>query len=129
LLFKIAIEDQPRCSAFYSPLLNASGVGLIFFGSVFVLSSMYKLGMIGTYLGDCTVYNITFVLLINHCIDFGILMKEKVISFPFDTLQNPMYTGSSMIFLGTALWHSSLCGIIISFLVSIVYNIAIMFEG
>ncbi|CAJ0825029.1 10068_t:CDS:2 [Entrophospora sp. SA101] len=35
---------------------------------------------------------------------FGILMNERVTSFPFNVLEHPMYYGSTMSFLGTALW-------------------------
>jgi phosphatidylethanolamine N-methyltransferase len=56
-------------------------------GFTFVLSSMYKLGITGTYLGDY----------------FGILMEERVTSFPFNVLDNPMYVGSTMAFFGNAL--------------------------
>jgi len=34
---------------------------------------------------------------------FGILMDEKVTGFPFSVLENPMYWGSFMNFLGGAL--------------------------
>lgn len=36
---------------------------------------------------------------------FGILMDERVTSFPFNVNENPMYNGTVMIFLGTALWY------------------------
>jgi len=35
---------------------------------------------------------------------FGILMKKRVVGFPFNVADNPMYYGSSMVFAGTALW-------------------------
>jgi len=31
-------------------------------------------------------------------------MKERVTSFPFNTMSNPMYNGSTMVFLALALW-------------------------
>jgi methylene-fatty-acyl-phospholipid synthase len=45
------------------------------------------LGITGTFLGDY----------------FGILMKEKVTGFPFNLTSDPMYNGSSLIFLGDAI--------------------------
>lgn len=35
---------------------------------------------------------------------FGILMEDRVTSFPFNVNENPMYNGTVMIFLGTAMW-------------------------
>lgn len=78
-----------------------------------MLSSMYKLGVTGTYLGDY----------------FGILMKSRVTSFPFNVMDNPMYNGSTMVFLGTALWYRSLAGVFLSVFVWILYQIALLFEG
>jgi len=43
----------------------------------------------GTFLGD-------------YC---GILLDAKITGFPFNVLDNPMYVGSSMSFLGTSLWY------------------------
>lgn len=35
---------------------------------------------------------------------FGILMDERVTGFPFNVCENPMYVGSTLNFLATALW-------------------------
>lgn len=56
-------------------------------GSILVLSSMYKLGVVGTYLGD----------------HFGILMDSRITSFPFNVVEHPMYYGSTLCFLSIAL--------------------------
>ena len=56
-------------------------------GSVLVVSSMWKLGFTGTYLGD-------------YC---GIYMDAMVQGFPFNTMGNPMYNGSTLCFLGRAI--------------------------
>lgn len=74
---------------------------------------MWALGVTGTYLGD-------------YC---GILMKERVTCFPFNVLNDPMYVGSAMAFLGTAIWYESPAGIAISALVWIVYSVALKYEG
>lgn len=63
------------------------GYSLIAFGQIFVLSSFFKLGITGTFLGD-------------YC---GILMKEPVTSFPFNVMEHPMYNGASLSFLGLAI--------------------------
>jgi hypothetical protein len=56
-------------------------------GSVLVVSSMWKLGFTGTYLGD-------------YC---GIYMDAMVQGFPFNTMRNPMYNGTTLCFLGHAI--------------------------
>jgi methylene-fatty-acyl-phospholipid synthase len=48
------------------------------------------LGVTGTYLGDY----------------FGILMDKMVTGFPFNVMDNPMYNGSTMCFLGHSLWFA-----------------------
>lgn len=77
-----------------------------------VLSSMWALGVTGTYLGDY----------------FGILMDEMVTGFPFDVTGSPMYYGSAMSFLGTALWFGKPAGVALTGLVFVVYQIALGFE-
>lgn len=49
-------------------------------------------------------------------------------SFPFNVSDNPMYDGSSMCFLATALWKQSYVGILISALVYLEYRIALTYE-
>lgn len=73
---------------------------------------MWALGITGTYLGDY----------------FGILMDHMVTGFPFNVTGSPMYYGSFMSFLGTALWYGKPAGIVLSFLVLVVYQIALSFE-
>lgn len=73
---------------------------------------MYALGITGTYLGDY----------------FGILMDEMVTGFPFNVTDAPMYYGSTMSFLGSALWFGKPAGLALSGLVFVVYKIALRFE-
>lgn len=61
-------------------------------GNVLVLSSFYRLGITGTYLGD----------------HFGILMKQRITDFPFNWFSHPMYEGSTLVFLSYALWYGTL---------------------
>jgi phosphatidylethanolamine N-methyltransferase len=58
------------------------------FGGAMVGGAYLRLGITGTYLGDY----------------FGILMKERVTGFPFNVMDNPMYMGSTILFLAHALW-------------------------
>lgn len=73
---------------------------------------MWALGITGTYLGDY----------------FGILMDDMVTGFPFNVTDAPMYYGSTMSFLGTALWFGKPAGVVLTALVFVVYKIALSFE-
>jgi len=77
-----------------------------------VVSSMWALGVTGTYLGDY----------------FGILMDDIVTGFPFNVTDAPMYYGSTMSFLGTAVLFGKPAGILLTAEVLIVYLIALSFE-
>ncbi|KAF9585380.1 Phosphatidyl-N-methylethanolamine N-methyltransferase [Lunasporangiospora selenospora] len=112
-LFKWALDAQPQVECMNSWPFQAVGYLLFGIGNIYVLSSMYVLGITGTYLGDY----------------FGILMEDRVTSFPFNVNDNPMYNGTVMIFLGTALWSLSPAGIYLSLIVHFVYRIALKFEG
>lgn len=85
--FSLALEGQPQWELLSHDGFRVFGYALVVVGGLFVLTSMYQLGITGTYLGDY----------------FGILMEEKVVSFPFNVLDDPMYDGASMIFLGQSL--------------------------
>lgn len=87
LLFAEALMSQPRMDRLGEPLFVLFGAGMLVVGSVLVVTSMCKLGVMGTYLGDY----------------FGILMKAKVQSFPFSLYNHPMYDGATMCFLGKAI--------------------------
>lgn len=67
---------------------------------------------LGTFLGD-------------YC---GILMDAPVTSFPFNVLDNPMYVGSTMCFVGSSLWYGSVAGLVLAAEVFVVYQIAQIFE-
>ncbi|KAI9591228.1 phospholipid methyltransferase-domain-containing protein [Syncephalis fuscata] len=111
-IYKNALEHQP----IYPPLaygeFKVLAAVLVLAGNVLVLSSMYSLGVTGTYLGDY----------------FGILMNERVTGFPFNVTDNPMYHGSTLVFLGTALWYGSLTGVLLTIQVFIGYNVVLRFE-
>lgn len=81
-------------------------------GNTLVLSSMWALGITGTYLGDY----------------FGILMDEPVTGFPFNVSGAPMYVGSTINFVGTAILYKRPAGFALSTLVWICYSIALRLE-
>ncbi|GAN04506.1 phosphatidylethanolamine N-methyltransferase [Mucor ambiguus] len=111
-LYHQALADQPTHPFFDQYTIQISAVLLFLTGNVLVLSSMWALGVTGTYLGDY----------------FGILMKERVTGFPFNVCDNPMYIGSTCTFMATALWYQSPAGVFLTTLVYIVYKIALTFE-
>ncbi|EEP80891.1 methylene-fatty-acyl-phospholipid synthase [Uncinocarpus reesii 1704] len=77
-----------------------------------VLSSMWALGLTGTYLGDY----------------FGILMDAPVTGFPFNVSSAPMYWGSTMSFLAVALYYGKAAGLVLTAEVFIVYWLALKWE-
>lgn len=108
-----ALLQQPTYEPLVeSPIVKALAILSFGVGNVFVLTSMWALGVTGTYLGDY----------------FGILMKERVTSFPFNVNDNPMYNGSTLCFLGTALWYGKPTGLAVTAFVFVMYKIALLFE-
>jgi len=95
-------------------ITNFVGPILIAVGTILVVSSSWRLGIIGTFMGDY----------------FGILMEGGPIKgFPFNVTNHPMYGGSSLIFLGEALCKSSATGLWLTAFLVLVYTTASLFEG
>ncbi|KAK1074704.1 Phosphatidyl-N-methylethanolamine N-methyltransferase [Friedmanniomyces endolithicus] len=111
-VYEAALRAQPTHPLLLHPVAQALAVGLVGSGTVLVLTSMYALGITGTYLGDY----------------FGILMEEMVTGFPFSVTGSPMYWGSTMSFLGTALWFGKPAGLVLAGLVWGCYLVALGFE-
>ena len=112
MIYERALRDQPTHPLLLSPISQALSVALVASGNILVLSSMWALGITGTYLGDY----------------FGILMDEMVEGFPFNVTGSPMYWGSAMSFAGTALWFGKPAGLLLTGLVYVAYKIALQFE-
>lgn len=112
-VYQKALLEQPSYGPMASSMIiKALAVAVFGFGNILVLSSMYALGVTGTYLGDY----------------FGILMDERVTGFPFNINDNPMYNGSTLCFLGVALWYAKPAGIAVAGFVWVMYKIALRFE-
>nr|POE56863.1 phosphatidyl-n-methylethanolamine n-methyltransferase [Quercus suber] len=111
-LYERALRAQPSHPALLGFVPQAVAAGLVASGNVLVLSSMWALGVTGTYLGDY----------------FGILMDHIVTGFPFNVTGSPMYWGSTMSFLGTALWYGKPAGVALTVLVFSAYYVALKFE-
>lgn len=103
------MNDQPYYAPLHQPLLAYVLFGV---GNVLVLSSMWALGVTGTYLGDY----------------FGILMDAPVTGFPFNVSGAPMYYGSTLSFLGVALYKGKVAGLLLTAEVLILYLIALRWE-
>lgn len=110
--FFLTLKTQPRWLLLQNNCALWSGHCLVIIGTLLVVSSFWKLGFYGTYLGDY----------------FGILMPTKVTSFPFNLMKNPMYRGSTLNFLGTSLVHGSQTGLLLTLVVATVYAVAVRFE-
>ena len=107
-----ALEDQPVLESLGHIGVQAFAAVLAAVGGIFVVSSMWALGVTGTYLGDY----------------FGILMTSRVTGFPFNVVSNPMYDGSTMLFIAQALYRRSPAGLVLALLVLVVYRRALLFE-
>jgi phosphatidylethanolamine N-methyltransferase len=107
-----ALSDQPTSPTLLQTPIHLSAIPLFLTGNVLVLTSMYALGITGTYLGDY----------------FGILMDAPVTSFPFNVSAAPMYHGSTLSFLATAIWKGKPAGLVLTGLVALAYSVARRWE-
>ena len=111
--YERALRDQRSHPALiHNSLVKPLSGALFASGNMLVLTSMWALGITGTYLGDY----------------FGILMDEMVTGFPFNITAAPMYWGSTMSFLATALWFGKAMGLLLTLEVFLAYWLALQFE-
>ncbi|CAR29167.1 hypothetical protein ZYGR_0Z00880 [Zygosaccharomyces rouxii] len=110
--FRRALNDQPKSALLDDDRIAVAGRFLAIIGQVLVATSMWKLRITGTYLGDY----------------FGILMDEIVTDFPFNVSSNPMYQGSTLTFIGYTLMEGKAAGLLLSFMVYSMYYFALKFE-
>lgn len=113
LLYERALRHQPIHPALDTDAATYAGYALLAMGNVLVISSTWALGITGTFLGDY----------------FGILMDSMVTGFPFNVTDAPMYYGSTMSFLGSALVYSRPAGVLLTVWVFVVYKIALSYEN
>lgn len=88
-VFFAAVEAQPKLPTLDTPMWHAVAGACGVAGATLVLTSFWRLGFYGTYLGDY----------------FGVLMEEKVEGFPFSVVEHPMYDGSTMLFLAKSILY------------------------
>jgi phosphatidylethanolamine/phosphatidyl-N-methylethanolamine N-methyltransferase len=89
LLFVAALEAQPKLPYLGEPRWVLLGALLYATGGVLVATSMWRLGVTGTYLGDY----------------FGILMDARVEAFPYSMFDSPMYDGATLCFMGKSILY------------------------
>ncbi|EFY90508.1 methylene-fatty-acyl-phospholipid synthase [Metarhizium acridum CQMa 102] len=111
-LYKVALSEQPSHPLLETVYSRAAAYTLFAAGNILVISSTYRLGIRGTFLGDY----------------FGFLLDEMVTGFPFNVTGAPMYWGSTMSFLGTALFFGKPAGLLLTLWVYLVYVVALRFE-
>eukprot|EP01105_Mastigella_eilhardi_P012931 TRINITY_DN2947_c0_g1_i2.p1 TRINITY_DN2947_c0_g1~~TRINITY_DN2947_c0_g1_i2.p1 ORF type:complete len:225 (+),score=85.80 TRINITY_DN2947_c0_g1_i2:71-745(+) len=111
-VFLKAVDAHPQLQLIDPAVAYAVGSVLYVIGAVLVLGATWALGIVGTYLGDY----------------FGILMKERVTSFPFNLLSSPMYTGSTITFFATAIMKQSPVALVMAVVMFLVYQVALQFE-
>ena len=111
-IYRAAISEQATSPHLDNAPCKLLGMASFAFGSTLVLGSMYKLGIVGTYLGD----------------HFGFLFDERIVDFPFNVCDNPMYDGSTLCFLGTALFYGKPAGLFATALVYTMYQIVLLIE-
>lgn len=86
---------------------------LITFGTTLVTFSFYRLGLRGMYFGD----------------HFGFLLKEKIVSFPYNYFPNAQYVGTTWLLIGVSIAYHSPAGLFISLLVNILYQVLNLVES
>ena len=114
-MFSRTVQHQSHFDIDASLELYLQSVAFLTFGSgvLFVLGSFYRLGIHGIYYADY----------------FGILMSEKATRFPYNVLENPLYVGSTLIFLGSSIHYKSPVGFILTLLAFIMYKFASILEN
>ncbi|KAK7055083.1 phosphatidyl-N-methylethanolamine N-methyltransferase [Favolaschia claudopus] len=112
VLYRIALHDQP-----YYPLpyeIQTILAWIIFsVGNFLVAASFVRLGFWGTFYGD----------------HFGIVKDKRVTGFPFNVLENPMYFGAKLCFVGAALWYERPAGLLVAAYVHLAYMAVLRLES
>ena len=111
--FRATLDSHPKTEWLDNQYTFAVGICFLLVGTTLVLSSYWKLGFYGTFLGD----------------HFGILMKGgPVTSFPFNITDNPMYWGGAINYTGITICSGSPIGFLLLIVLLIVYRIVIYIE-
>eukprot|EP00730_Choanoeca_flexa_P012861 TRINITY_DN4692_c0_g1_i1.p1 TRINITY_DN4692_c0_g1~~TRINITY_DN4692_c0_g1_i1.p1 ORF type:complete len:248 (+),score=55.41 TRINITY_DN4692_c0_g1_i1:148-891(+) len=121
VVFVDAIKDDPKKKFSILEGLDETTVDLLTdklgwaitaFGLLLSSSAMYRLGIFGTYMGEF----------------FGVMLSEKITTFPFSFVDNPMYIGSSLFHVGLAIQAQSPVGAVLALWVYYTYYMAGAYE-
>ncbi|XP_071943246.1 phosphatidylethanolamine N-methyltransferase-like [Antedon mediterranea] len=111
--YETTLQSQPKWETLEAmPMSKTAASVLLAVGMTLVIWSFWTLGFTGTFFGDY----------------FGILLDKKVTKFPFNIPHDPMYLGSTLNWLGLAIWHASPIGFVFTVLVWTSYQIALTYE-
>lgn len=92
-----------------------TAIALLMVGSGFALNFMayYRLGIHGIYYADY----------------FDVLFPEMVTAFPYNVMNNPLYVGSTLLFVGNALFFRTPSGLLLGAVAWIMYKFASILEN
>ena len=112
--FNEAISNNIKIEygAFEIPIMIWSVLSMIW-GLILIAGSFYRLGMVNMYFGD----------------HFGFRMKHRITEFPYNLYDNVQYVGTSFFFSGYSLFYHSPAGIVLTFIVYILYKVLNIFES
>ena len=110
--FYQVMETHAICSYLDGLLFDVLGYIFIIIGQLFTFSSAWRLGFFAVFMGDY----------------FGILLDKRVTSFPFNVLDDPMYVGSVLTYLGFSFIQASVIGFILCGCIGLSYGISACFE-
>jgi len=111
LVFDV-MKSQATLDLLQEPAVHYAGMALMAAGGILVATSSYKLGWRNVFMGDY----------------FDIFLPGPVTTFPYTISSNPMYLGSTLAFLGKALYHASPAGVFLTGVVWTVYKITELVE-
>jgi len=103
VIFKTQFDPFPNFSLF----VEVIGYLILVTGFHLNFLAYYRLGIHGIYYGDY----------------FGVLCKEMVTAYPYNILNNPLYVGSIMLYLGSSIIYRSPSGILLTVLAWFMYKI------
>ncbi|KAG0634692.1 phospholipid methyltransferase-domain-containing protein [Tuber brumale] len=108
-----ALRQQPSLDVLDTDAVKLGALAMFFCGRLLFLMSIWSLGFTGTY---------------NLADYLGIAIANRAGSFPYRLTEAPMYYGSPMAFLGSALWCAKPAGLLLMVEIFTVYKIALKFE-
>lgn len=111
-IFHKVMDYHTTCEPMQNPYFNAVGFLFVITGTILVISSSYQLGFFGSFMGDY----------------FGLLLEEKVTNFPFSVVDDPMYVGSGLVYLGFSFQNASVVGLVLTGFIALSYVVAILIE-